>query len=170
MWSSAGMQPYLSITIHWLGWRETQVVLCQALLAFRRVRCHESGFSPPFHSIHTRPAKPGLPDTIRVIDPSNDNRTASGLLTLERQITPGTLITRYAPVQPGNTSRRPRSRTTRDINPKRHAIARGQDRHFKCQNPKSQLPCDHIQTNDRETPVVSMGRRLIRSIATKVVY
>ena len=32
------MQPYLSITIHLLGRRETQVVLCQALLAFRRVR------------------------------------------------------------------------------------------------------------------------------------
>ncbi|KAJ7938883.1 hypothetical protein B0H13DRAFT_2301087 [Mycena leptocephala] len=38
MWSSAGMQPYLSVTIHWLGRKEEQVLLRQALLAFRRVR------------------------------------------------------------------------------------------------------------------------------------
>jgi hypothetical protein len=43
MWSSAGMQPYLSVTIHWLGQKEEQVLLCQALLAFRRVRGAHSG-------------------------------------------------------------------------------------------------------------------------------
>jgi hypothetical protein len=43
MWSSAGMQPYLSVTIHWLGWKEEQVLLRQALLAFRRVRGAHSG-------------------------------------------------------------------------------------------------------------------------------
>ncbi|KAJ7622680.1 ribonuclease H-like domain-containing protein [Mycena rosella] len=37
MWSSKGMQPYISITIHWLGPKEDQVLLRQALLAFRRV-------------------------------------------------------------------------------------------------------------------------------------
>ena len=37
------MQPYLSITIHWLGRKEDQVLLRQALLAFRRVRGSHSG-------------------------------------------------------------------------------------------------------------------------------
>jgi hypothetical protein len=37
------MQPYLSITIHWLGPKADQVVLRQALLAFRRVRGSHSG-------------------------------------------------------------------------------------------------------------------------------
>ena len=37
------MQPYLSITIHWLGPKESQIVLRQALLVFRRVRGSHSG-------------------------------------------------------------------------------------------------------------------------------
>lgn len=44
MWSSAGMHPYLAITVHWLARREDgSVCLRQALLAFRRVRGAHSG-------------------------------------------------------------------------------------------------------------------------------
>ena len=44
MWSSAGMHPYLAITVHWLARREDNtVVLQQALLVFRRVCGAHSG-------------------------------------------------------------------------------------------------------------------------------
>lgn len=45
IWSSKGMNSYLAITAHWLGPRgdDDQVVLRQALLAFRRIRGAHSG-------------------------------------------------------------------------------------------------------------------------------
>ncbi|KAF7354446.1 putative AC transposase [Mycena venus] len=45
IWSSKGLHPYLAITAHWLGPRgdDLQVLLCQTLLAFRRICGAHSG-------------------------------------------------------------------------------------------------------------------------------
>lgn len=45
IWSSKGLHPFLAMTAHWLGRKGEgdQMVLRQALLAFRRIRGAHSG-------------------------------------------------------------------------------------------------------------------------------